>query len=267
VKLNKKWIFHTYKIYIMGSDTLLAVGQICGGSLLVLIGIAFVLFEFIFGIVEAVYAGIYDEYSGECQKIWEEVVFACVIHIISGLLTLCTTKKEDDGSKLVFLVGLGQIAVGIWSFVSWYGITDECRDFWEENAQSLWAIITIHFVFTWIALIIIIIGVIILLGMCVFQCCDVAENAIEDRRRRPKKAKTKKDKKDKDVEDPKEKKQKKKDLFADLDYMFVDKKPSSSSSSSESSSESSSDQSDQCVSSSSDVIMSLSLTSNSSSSS
>src|SRR5438132_8214451 len=62
------------------------------------------LFEFAFGIVEAVYAAKYYQYRNECVFIWRWILVASIIDISIPILSYCGVKYLIDNENQRLLV-------------------------------------------------------------------------------------------------------------------------------------------------------------------
>lgn len=145
------------------------------------------LFYFGLGCAEAYYVGVYDNLNGECRNIREWMIASATINITLSVLTCCGllylsdafSNEKRERTLLEKLCELGKYVIAIWSIVTFYGITPNCLDFWEDNAPELWLFVVIHFVGFWVSL-----GIIglLLISACVSFYGYAVEEIREDSR-------------------------------------------------------------------------------------
>src|SRR5271154_4792356 len=93
--------------------------RLLGPFLLVILA----LFDFCLGVSEAVFLSEYSSYSDGCQAIWKWILAACIISIITSVLTCCGVGKyvadETDNPLLIcwayfwYIIGIGLFVVAI----------------------------------------------------------------------------------------------------------------------------------------------------------
>lgn len=126
---------------------------------LAIYGFLVALVSFGLGISEAYFVSQYNNLKGECENLWELMLFASIINIWTPLLTACgihNVKQIFDSEASEPMEAkfwrLTSLALAIWCVVVYSGISNSCQEFWQENANELWIFLSIHYVAFWIAL-------------------------------------------------------------------------------------------------------------------
>ena len=94
------------------------------------------------GITQAIYLSKYNDYETECRLVWVQMCVMCVVNFLSVINGGINSQKEEKNHSFE-LISLG---IGIWIQITWFNISSDCEDFWQDNANELWTLLIVEVV-------------------------------------------------------------------------------------------------------------------------
>lgn len=140
--------------------------------------ITITLLQFVFGCVEALYLKEYDNYKDECENVWYFILTASILQIFYGIFSGCgilkiKSEKTDFMWKLLLFLELVFFSANIWGFIIYDNLkkNEACNNFWKDNAYPIYHLLTIHYIYTWCCIVIIMIYILRDLFICFARMC------------------------------------------------------------------------------------------------